>query len=147
MLGGESRSSEKARLRRGVTALVATPGRLLDHLANTAAFRTHELRWLVLDEADRLLDLGFKEKIGEGFGFRVAVSRACTGCFAKPLSARGSGWLHACCAWWSTTSEGCQRSAHASSPGPGAWHCPLPRCQLYCRRNRAWVRGAHTCTP
>ena len=72
MLGGESRGSEKARLRRGVTALVATPGRLLDHLANTAAFRTHELRWLVLDEADRLLDLGFKEKIGEGFGFRIS---------------------------------------------------------------------------
>ncbi|KAK9826780.1 hypothetical protein WJX81_008505 [Elliptochloris bilobata] len=65
VLGGESRGSEKARLRKGVTALVATPGRLLDHLANTAAFRTSELRWLVLDEADRLLDLGFKEKIGE----------------------------------------------------------------------------------
>jgi ATP-dependent RNA helicase DDX31/DBP7 len=64
VLGGESRGSEKARLRKGVTVLVATPGRLLDHLANTAAFRTAELRWLVLDEADRLLDLGFKEKIG-----------------------------------------------------------------------------------
>lgn len=28
------------------------------------AFRTEELRWLVLDEADRLLDLGFEQKIG-----------------------------------------------------------------------------------
>ena len=63
--GGESRSNEKARLRRGVTVLVATPGRLLDHLENTASFRSHALRWVVLDEADRLLDLGFEHKIGE----------------------------------------------------------------------------------
>jgi hypothetical protein len=54
----------QARLRKGVTLLVATPGRLLDHLENTASFRTHDLRWLVLDEADRLLDLGFEQKIG-----------------------------------------------------------------------------------
>ena len=45
--------------------LVATPGRLLDHLQSTAAFHTNELRWLVLDEADRLLDLGFEQKIRE----------------------------------------------------------------------------------
>ena len=66
--GGENRAKEKARLRRGVTVLVATPGRLLDHLQNTAAFRTEELRWLVLDEADRLLDLGFEQKIGAPLG-------------------------------------------------------------------------------
>ena len=63
--GGENRAKEKARLRKGVTVLVATPGRLLDHLQNTQSFRTEELRWLVLDEADRLLDLGFEQKIGE----------------------------------------------------------------------------------
>ena len=33
--GGENRAKEKARLRKGVTVLVATPGRLLDHLQNT----------------------------------------------------------------------------------------------------------------
>lgn len=38
--GGEDRGKEKARLRKGVTVLVATPGRLLDHLENTKAFRT-----------------------------------------------------------------------------------------------------------
>lgn len=37
--GGEHRGKEKARLRKGVTVLVATPGRLLDHLQNTQAFR------------------------------------------------------------------------------------------------------------
>ncbi|KAL4427451.1 hypothetical protein ABPG77_000740 [Micractinium sp. CCAP 211/92] len=66
--GGEDRGKEKARLRKGVTILVATPGRLLDHLQNTAAFRTEELRWLVLDEADRLLDLGFEKKIAQARG-------------------------------------------------------------------------------
>ncbi len=64
VLGGENRSKEKARLRKGVTVVVAPPGRLLDHLENTKAFHTHELRWLVLDEADRLLDMGFEQKIG-----------------------------------------------------------------------------------
>ncbi|PRW60362.1 DEAD-box ATP-dependent RNA helicase 17 [Chlorella sorokiniana] len=63
--GGEDRGKEKARLRKGVTVLVATPGRLLDHLQNTKSFRTEDLRWLVLDEADRLLDLGFEKKIAE----------------------------------------------------------------------------------
>ena len=62
--GGESRSNEKARLRKGVSVLVATPGRLLDHLHSTAAFSSAALTWLVLDEADRLLDLGFEAKLG-----------------------------------------------------------------------------------
>jgi ATP-dependent RNA helicase DDX31/DBP7 len=64
ILGGEARNKEKARLRKGLTVVVAPPGRLLDHLQNTKSFRTHELRWLVLDEADRLLDMGFEHKIG-----------------------------------------------------------------------------------
>ena len=59
--GGEKRKSEKARLRKGCTLLCATPGRLLDHLSNTESFvcTAGTLRWLVLDEADRLLDMGF----------------------------------------------------------------------------------------
>ena len=64
ILGGEQRNKEKARLRKGITVLVASPGRLLDHLEKTTAFKTDELRWLVLDEADRLLDMGFQQKIG-----------------------------------------------------------------------------------
>ena len=67
ILGGEQRNKEKARLRKGITVLVASPGRLLDHLEKTAAFKTDELRWLVLDEADRLLDMGFQQKIGNPF--------------------------------------------------------------------------------
>lgn len=63
--GGESRQKEKARLRKGVTVLVATPGRLLDHLQNTESFDARRLRFLILDEADRLLDQGFEQKIAD----------------------------------------------------------------------------------
>ena len=65
VMGGEKKKAEKARLRKGVTVLVATPGRLLDHLQTTKAFKTRNLRWLVFDEADRLLDLGFDNDIKE----------------------------------------------------------------------------------
>lgn len=65
MLGGESRHKEKARLRRGVNVLVATPGRLLDHMRNTQRFLYRYCEFLVLDEADRLLDLGFEAEVKE----------------------------------------------------------------------------------
>ncbi|CAI7785467.1 unnamed protein product [Closterium sp. NIES-53] len=64
-IGGESRGKEKARLRKGLAIVIATPGRLLDHLRNTCSFGLARLRWLVLDEADRLLDLGFERDIKE----------------------------------------------------------------------------------
>lgn len=63
LIGGASRKSDKSRLRKGVTILVATPGRLLDHLQNTHTFSMKRLAWLVLDEFDRLLDMGFAEAI------------------------------------------------------------------------------------
>lgn len=59
--GGEKRKSEKARLRKGITILIATPGRLLDHLGKTESLMIAlkgKLEWFVLDEADRLLDAG-----------------------------------------------------------------------------------------
>ena len=63
LTGGATRTHEKARLRKGIPILVSTPGRLLDHLQNTAAFNVGKCRWLVLDEADRLMDLGFEEAV------------------------------------------------------------------------------------
>ena len=61
--GGEDRHREKARLRKGVHVLVATPGRLLDHLQNTASVNVTALDSVVLDEADRLLDMGFERTL------------------------------------------------------------------------------------
>ncbi|EIW82865.1 DEAD-domain-containing protein [Coniophora puteana RWD-64-598 SS2] len=61
--GGATRTHEKSRLRKGIPILVSTPGRLLDHLQNTSSFDVGKCRWLVLDEADRLMELGFEDTI------------------------------------------------------------------------------------
>lgn len=63
LCGGENRNTEKSRLRKGTHILIATPGRLLDHLLHTSSFKTDNVRCLVLDEADRLLDMGFKKDL------------------------------------------------------------------------------------
>ncbi|KAF2473887.1 DEAD-domain-containing protein [Lindgomyces ingoldianus] len=63
VIGGEKKKSEKARLRKGLNILVATPGRLADHLEHTQALDVSNVRWLVLDEGDRLVELGFEEEI------------------------------------------------------------------------------------
>ncbi|KAL8223298.1 hypothetical protein R6Q57_020697 [Mikania cordata] len=65
IMGGENRSKEKARLRKGISILVATPGRLLDHLKHTSSFVFKNLRWIIFDEADRILELGFGKEIEE----------------------------------------------------------------------------------
>ncbi|GAA5944126.1 uncharacterized protein JCM15063_005325 [Sporobolomyces koalae] len=107
LVGGANRTHEKRRLRKGCPIVVATPGRLLDHLKTTESFRlagqavkvkslaprgrdnannaplgtrrgangsaagaggqnhkeTLGLRWLIVDECDRLMDLGFEEQM------------------------------------------------------------------------------------
>ncbi|KAG2016137.1 ATP-dependent rRNA helicase RRP3 [Coprinopsis cinerea AmutBmut pab1-1] len=63
LIGGSTRTHEKARLRKGCPILVSTPGRLLDHIQNTSSFNVGKCRWLVLDEADQLMELGFEETI------------------------------------------------------------------------------------
>ncbi|CAI9100779.1 OLC1v1037948C4 [Oldenlandia corymbosa var. corymbosa] len=65
IMGGENRAKEKARLRKGLSILVATPGRLLDHLRNTSSFNYSNLRWIIFDEADRILELGFGKDVEE----------------------------------------------------------------------------------
>ncbi|CAL5327113.1 unnamed protein product [Camellia sinensis] len=65
IMGGENRSKEKARLHKGISILVATPGRLLDHLKKTSSFVYTNLRWIIFDEADRILELGFGKDIEE----------------------------------------------------------------------------------
>ncbi|SGY79156.1 BQ5605_C008g05058 [Microbotryum silenes-dioicae] len=94
LVGGANRTHEKSRLRKGCPIVVATPGRLLDHLKTTESFRIAGepiksrgpqgrpgvtgsnsselgvrggkklgLRWLIVDECDRLMDLGFEEQM------------------------------------------------------------------------------------
>jgi ATP-dependent RNA helicase RhlE len=62
ILGGVAQGSQVATLRRGVDVLVATPGRLLD-LMSQGCVPLADVQTLVLDEADRMLDMGFIDPI------------------------------------------------------------------------------------
>ncbi|GBG29522.1 ATP-dependent RNA helicase has1 [Hondaea fermentalgiana] len=61
VIGGANRRTEADRLQTGVNLLVSTPGRLLDHLRNTKGFVYKNLLSLIIDEADRILQIGFEE--------------------------------------------------------------------------------------
>ncbi|EEB18709.1 DEAD box ATP-dependent RNA helicase, putative [Pediculus humanus corporis] len=63
VIGGANRKAEAEKLSKGINILVATPGRLLDHLQNTPGFLFKNLQCLVIDEADRILDIGFEEEL------------------------------------------------------------------------------------
>lgn len=63
--GGKDTRSQEATLRLRPDIVICTPGRFLDHLRNSASVRVDELDVLVLDEVDRLLDLGFTEEVEE----------------------------------------------------------------------------------
>ncbi|SPQ97983.1 ATP-dependent RNA helicase [Plasmodiophora brassicae] len=73
VFGGSNVNREQARLRSpaGVDILVATPGRLLDHLKNSpgVANQLNALRVVVFDECDQLLDRGFQQDITKILGF------------------------------------------------------------------------------
>jgi ATP-dependent RNA helicase RhlE len=60
IFGGVSHGPQTQAFRRGVDIVIATPGRLLDHLRDVSLDR---LEYLVLDEADRMLDMGFLPEI------------------------------------------------------------------------------------
>jgi ATP-dependent RNA helicase DDX10/DBP4 len=62
LIGGKSLESERQALPK-MNILVATPGRMLQHLSQTAAFSVDDLKMLVLDEADRILDMGFQRDV------------------------------------------------------------------------------------
>ena len=63
IIGGANRRAEAERLVKGVNIVIATPGRLLDHLQNTRGFVFKNLQILVMDEADRILEQGFEEEM------------------------------------------------------------------------------------
>jgi len=69
--GGVSINPQMMKLRRGADLLVATPGRLLD-LCRQNALKFGQLETLVLDEADRMLDLGFSRELKQIFALLPA---------------------------------------------------------------------------
>lgn len=62
VIGGKSLREEQDALAR-MNIVVCTPGRILQHLSQTATFNCDNLRMLVLDEADRILDMGFQRDV------------------------------------------------------------------------------------
>ncbi|KAF2202734.1 DEAD-domain-containing protein [Delitschia confertaspora ATCC 74209] len=62
VIGGKSLQAEREALTR-MNILVGTPGRILQHLSQTVAFNVDDLKMLVLDEADRILDMGFQRDV------------------------------------------------------------------------------------
>lgn len=68
---------QEAALRSMPDIVVATPGRMIDHLRNSMSVDLEDLAVLILDEADRLLELGFSAEIRELVSF-------------YPFNARGS---------------------------------------------------------
>ena len=63
VFGGSSLASQKRDLDQAPDFIVATPGRLIDHMQNTKGFTLEDIEILVLDEADRLIEMGFKDEV------------------------------------------------------------------------------------
>ena len=63
VVGGMGEVEQAISLMKGPHIIVATPGRLMYHLENTKGFHLRGLKYLVMDEADRLLDLNFGKEI------------------------------------------------------------------------------------
>ncbi|XP_011477920.1 probable ATP-dependent RNA helicase DDX31 isoform X1 [Oryzias latipes] len=108
LMGGEKRKAEKARIRKGINILVSTPGRLVDHIKHTLSIAFSAVRWLVLDEADRTLDLGFdkdltvilnslnstgpaRQNVLLSATLTLGVSRLADVCLKDPVSIQVSG--------------------------------------------------------
>lgn len=92
--GGVSINPQMMQLRRGVDLLVATPGRLLD-LYQQNAVRFQQMQVLVLDEADRMLDLGFSAELSALFSLmpRKRQTLLFSATFSGPIRTLAGGLL------------------------------------------------------
>ena len=77
---------------KGVNLLVATPGRLLDHLQNTSGFVYRNLACLVIDEADRILEIGFEEEMRQII--KILPKERQTMLFSATQTTKASTCLH-----------------------------------------------------
>ena len=65
IVGGVDQASQSIALARNPHIVTATPGRLVDHLTNTKGFHLRKLKYLVMDEADRMLSLDFEQELNQ----------------------------------------------------------------------------------
>ena len=89
IFGGVGINPQINTLKKGVDIIVATPGRLLD-LINQRAVNLSNIEFLVLDEADRMLDMGFIHDIRKILSRRQKRGRTCF--FQRPLVMMSSAW-------------------------------------------------------
>ena len=76
--GGAPYEPQENALRRGVEFVVGTPGRVLDHLER-GNLDLSELKWFILDEADRMLDMGFNEDVEKVVDYAIKSGGEVTG--------------------------------------------------------------------
>ncbi|HEY6536360.1 MAG TPA: DEAD/DEAH box helicase [Candidatus Nitrosocosmicus sp.] len=74
--GGQNFQIQKKILSRGVNIVVATPGRLLDHISH-GTISLNKINFVVLDEADRMLDMGFVEDIKDILSYIKSDKQIC----------------------------------------------------------------------
>jgi ATP-dependent RNA helicase DeaD len=86
--GGDSMDRQLEGIRAGAQVVVGTPGRILDHLRRRT-LRFDEVRTLVLDEADRMLDMGFAVEMGQIMGYMPAERQTLLFSATIPLGIRG----------------------------------------------------------
>src|SRR5207302_1658282 len=84
ILGGQSINVQFRDLDRGVEIVVATPGRLIDHLKR-GSIELNDVKFVVLDEADTMLDMGFIDDIK--FILDLAPERKITALFSATMPA------------------------------------------------------------
>jgi len=63
LVGGMDMVSQAVMIGKKPHIIIATPGRLVDHLENTKGFNLRQLKYLILDEADRILNLDFEKEV------------------------------------------------------------------------------------
>jgi ATP-dependent RNA helicase RhlE len=95
VFGGVSPRPQVDALRQGTDIIVATPGRLLDH-ANARAIDLTKIRYLVLDEADRMLDMGFIRDIRRVLAMlpKARQNMLFSATFSADIRSLASGMLH-----------------------------------------------------
>ena len=95
IFGGVNQKPQVSILRKGIDVLIATPGRLLD-LHNQRALSLSNVKILVLDEADRMLDMGFQRDINKIMNLlpRVRQNLLFSATFSREIKALAKGILN-----------------------------------------------------
>lgn len=137
--GGIALNPQMRALRRGADVLVATPGRLLD-LHGKKALDFADLQTLVLDEADRMLDLGFARDLREIIGLlpRRRQTLLFSATFSDPIRELATGLLH-------RPLEIDANPRNSAAETVNQWLIPVDRqrkLELFCHllRKRHWPR-------